>query len=222
MASIPSAKRLKIDKANSSIISVISVAVFIVVFSLLSSKSLISQLDYNNRLSTAQQASLSQLEADVTAQNTLEKSYAAFISPTQNIIGGSSTGTGSNDGNNAKIVLDALPSEYDFPALTTSLQNLLSKESVKIDSISGTDEQLEQQSTSTATPTAVAIPISFSVDGSYQSIENVVSDVQKSIRPFHIQNMELSGNESDIQLSVTAQTYYQPEKDFTITSETIQ
>jgi Tfp pilus assembly protein PilO len=174
-------------------------------------------------LATAQQASLNQLKADVKAQNSLESSYAKFVSPAQNIIGGSSNGTGANDGNNAQIVLDALPSQYDFPALATSLQALIGRQSVNIDTITGTDEQLTaKQSAPSAANAPVAMPISFSVDGAYQSIVNVISDVQASIRPIQIQTMTLSGNESDIMLSVSAQTYYQPEELFTITQRTVQ
>jgi Tfp pilus assembly protein PilO len=218
-----SLKQLKIDKANSTIIGVTSATVFIVIFSLLACKSLLGQVGFNNRLATTQQTALNQLKTDVAAKNNLESSYAAFVAPGQNIIGGSSTATGQNDGNNAQIVLDALPSKYDFPALVTSMQNLLSRESVKIDSIGGTDEQLTQQTNaSAASPAPVPIPISFAVDGPYQSIENVINDIQNNIRPIQIQSLAISGDESDIQLNVTAQTYYQPEKVFSITQETVQ
>jgi hypothetical protein len=217
-----SLKQLKIDKANSVIIGVTASAVFIVIFSLLSSQALLSQHSYNNRLGTAQQAALNQLRTDVSAVNTLDSSYETFISPSQNIIGGSSNGTGSNDGNNAQIILDALPSKYDFPALANSMQALLGRQSVNVDGITGTDDQLEQQPTATSSPTSVSIPIGFSVDGPYQNIENVVSDLQNSIRPFQVQTLSLSGNQNDILLTVSAETYYQPEKDFKITSETIK
>jgi hypothetical protein len=60
------------------------------------------------------------------------------------------------------------------------------------------------------------------MDGPYQSIENVITDVQNSIRPIQIQSMQLSGDESDIQLTVTAQTFYQPEQNFSITQKAVQ
>ncbi len=223
MAKSYSLKQLKIDKDNQDIVIVTAITVFVIIFSLLSSKSLLSQRAYNNRLATAQQAALNQLSSDISAKNSLVNSYSKFISPAQNIIGGNSTGSGPNDGNNAQIVLDALPSKYDFPALATSIQTLLSKESVKIDGISGTDEQATQQTnTTSSSPSPVAMPISFTVDGSYQSIVSVLNDVQNSIRPVQIQNLTLSGDETDLQLSITAQSFYQPEKDFTIGSETVQ
>ena len=215
-----SLKQLKIDKANSVIVGMTSAAVFIMIFSLISCKSLLSQRSYNSRLGTAQQASLDKLKADVSAENVLFSHYQSFISPAQNIIGGSSSGSGVNDGNNAQIILDALPSQYDFPALVTSMQALLNRESVKLDSIGGSDNELQYQ-TNTA-PASVAIPISFSMDGPYQSIENVITDVQNSIRPIQIQSMQLSGDESDIQLTVTAQTFYQPEQNFSITQKAVQ
>ena len=170
-----SLKQLKIDKANSVIVGVTSAAVFILIFSLISCKSLLSQRSYNSRLGTAQQASL--IQGHVLAENVLFSHYQTFISPSQNIINGSSSGSGVNDGNNAQIILDALPSQYDFPALVTSMQALLNRESVKLDSIGGSDNELQYQ-TNTA-PASVAIPISFSMDGPYQSIENVITDVHR-------------------------------------------
>ena len=215
-----SLKQLKIDKANSVIVGVTSAAVFILIFSLISCKSLLSQRSYNSRLGTAQQVSLNQLKADVSAENVLFSHYQTFISPSQNIIGGSSGGSGVNDGNNAQIILDALPSQYDFPALVTSMQALLSRESVKLDSIGGSDNELQYQSNTA--PASVPIPISFTLDGPYQSVENVITDVQNSIRPIQIQSMQLSGDESDIQLTVSAQTFYQPEQNFAITQKAVQ
>jgi Tfp pilus assembly protein PilO len=215
-----SLKQLKIDKANSVIVGVTSAAVFILIFSLISCRSLLSQRSYNSWLGTAQQASLDKLKADVSNENVLFSHYQTFISPSQNIIGGSSGGSGVNDGNNAQIILDALPSQYDFPALVTSMQALLSRESVKLDSIGGSDNELQYQSNTA--PASVVIPISFTLDGPYQSIENVITDVQNSIRPIQIQSIQLSGGESDIQLEVTAQTFYQPEQSFSITQKAVQ
>src|SRR5579875_2370206 len=122
MASNPSQKRVLIDKANSRVVVVTSAAAFIVVFCLVAAHTLFSQLLYQNRIISAKKQALSQLRTDTTAVSQLDNSYVAFVSTPQNVLGGSSSGTGSQDGNNAQIVLDALPSKYDFPALATSLE----------------------------------------------------------------------------------------------------
>src|ERR1019366_8169533 len=134
-------KRVLIDKANTRIVAVTAAAAFLTVFSLVAAKSLFSQASYQNRVINAQRKALSQVKADQNAVSSLVSSYNAFVSQPQNILGGDPLSTAnSNDGNNAKIILDALPGSYDFPALTTSLEKMLTSQSVTIDSITGTDE----------------------------------------------------------------------------------
>ncbi|MGH7195205.1 MAG: hypothetical protein ACREGA_00285 [Candidatus Saccharimonadales bacterium] len=222
MAKSPSVKQLKIDKANATIVAVTSVAAFVIIFSFIASRALISQMGYQNRVAAARKTALTQLKSDVSVEQNLNASYKAFETQTQNIIGGNSSGQQASDGDNAQIVLDALPSKYDFPALTSSLQALLSRQSINIDEIGGTDDQLQQQNTASASPAPVAMPFSFKIDGGYQNIQKVVSDFQNSIRPLQPLTMKLSGNQNDLTLEASYQTYYQPGKKFVITSREIQ
>ena len=154
--------------------------------------------------------------------------YAKFISGPINLIGGSTSSTGQNNGDNGKIILDALPAQYDFPELATSLQNLLQNQGVNIDSISGTDQVGGSQSNnisssdSTLSGTnASVIPFEVSVDGPYANIQSVVNAFYRSIRPMQIQTIQLSGDQSDITMDITAQTFYQPGIKFSLTKETI-
>jgi hypothetical protein len=233
-----SMKHFQIDKANSTMVIIVAVASFLTIFSLLSCKTLYGQMQYQDRVATAQQVAVNQLQADVTASQQLVNSYSKFVNTSQNLIGGSTTGDSGNSGDNGKIALDALPSVYDYPALTSSVQYLLNSVGVNIDSISGTDEQATitpgSSSAAAAAPTttaaasteatpgsAVAMPFEFSVDGSYSDIQNLLNTFQSSIRPFQFETIQLSGNQSDLTLSATAQSFYQPEKDFAITTETV-
>jgi hypothetical protein len=214
-------KRVLISKANSKIVIVTAVAAFVVVFSLIASKTLISQATYQNRVIGAKRTAVAQLQSDIQATSSLTASYEAFADTPQNVLGGSPTGTASNDGNNAKIVLDALPSKYDFPALATSLEELINSQKVQIQSITGTDNEVASIESS-PDPTPVAIPFQISVTGSYQSLQNLVNAFNESIRPFQIQTLSLSGDQSNMTMTITAQTYYQPEKTFSITKEAVQ
>ena len=218
-----SIKHVLIDKTNSTIVGVTSLAVFIVIFSLFSSNTLISQMHYQDRVIAAKTTALNQLKLDVQANDHLITAYKAFISSPINIIGGSTTGNSSNSGDNGKIILDALPSKYDFPALTTSIDKLLGSEGVNVQSIGGVDQQLVEQSTpSSGNPQPIPMPFNFTVTGAYQNIQNVVDIFQSSIRPFQFQTLKLSGDQSDLSMAVTAQTYFQPERYFNITSEVVQ
>jgi len=216
-------KRSLISKANSTIVASTAIAAFVVVFTLFAAKSLTSQAAYQNRVISTKKKALTQLKSDLNARNSLVSSYQAFVGTSQNILGGNPTGTGDQDGDNAKIVLDALPSKYDFPALATSLEKIINQQGLSILGITGTDQELTQQSNQTsASPTPIAMPFQIQVSGSYQSIQNLVNAMEHSIRPFQIQTMELAGDQGSMTATISAQTYYQPEKSLQIKSEVVR
>jgi hypothetical protein len=219
-----SAKRALIDKANTNIVIYVSVAAFIVIFSLVATKTLISQATYQNRIISAKRVAVNQLKSDISATGQLKAAYNAFVSTPQNVIGGNPDGTGSQDGNNAKIVLDALPSTYDFPGLTTSLENLLTNQNgIVINSISGTDDEATQGGNQlSVNPQPQPIPFTISVTGTYSGMQSVISTFEHSIRPIQIQTLSLSGDSSSLTMTITAQTYYQPAKSFNISKEAVR
>lgn len=218
-----STKRIQIDKTNSRIVVYAAVAAFMVVFALVASKTLISQAAYQNRIISAKKQAVSQLKTNIQSTSNLVTAYKAFVDTPQNVIGGSPSGNGPKDGDNAKVVLDALPSKYDFPALVTSLEKMLTSQNVQIQSITGTDDEVAQSgSQSSANPQPVAMPFQISVTGSYQSIQNLINTFNASIRPFQVQTMQLSGNEKNMTLTMTAQTFYQPEKAFDISKKVVR
>lgn len=191
-----STKRILIDKTNSKIVAVTAIAAFTVIFAAVASKTLISQAAYQNRIIGAKKDAVAQLHTDIQSTSDLTAAYKAFVDTSQNVLGGNPSGKGAQDGDNAKIVLDALPSKYDFPALATSLEKMLTGQQVQIQSITGTDDELAQGSNqSSANPSPVAMPFQISVTGNYQAIQNVVKTFGSSIRPFQIQTMQLSGDQ---------------------------
>lgn len=218
-----STKRIMIDKSQTTMVAAAGVAAFVLVFALVASKSMISQMSYQNRVIGAKKTAVSQLKENINATSTLVNSYKAFVNTSQNVIGGDPAGQGPKDGDNAKVVLDALPSKYDFPALATSLEKMITAQNLQIQSISGTDDEVAQSGNQTsATPQPVAMPFQIAVTGSYKGMQNLIKSFNNSIRPFQIQTLQLSGNQSNMTLTLTAQTFYQPEKDFNVTTKVIQ
>lgn len=221
---VVSTKRLLIDKANTRIVIYVSVAAFILVFSLVATKTLVGQATYQNRVIGKKRTAVNQLKSDIAATSTLKTSYKAFVGTTQNVLGGNPQGLGAQDGNNAKIVLDALPSAYDFPGLTASLEALISVQpNVKIDSISGTDDEVAQSANqSSISPQPVPIPFTITVEGDSAGIQSVVDVLGRSIRPIQIQTMSIAGDSSKLSLTITAQTFYQPAKSLNIKKEVVR
>ncbi len=217
-----SEKKLLIDKANSRMVVLTSVSAAVVVFCLVASYILVGQLNYQNRVIKHKKTALEQLKKDIDSTEELVSKYQAFITTTQNAIGGDPLGTAPQDGDNAKIVLDALPSKYDFPALAASLENIVKGQGVTIESITGSDDEVAQTNTASATPQPVPIPFEFSVKGKYDAIQKVVQAFERSIRPIQFQTMQLTGNEKEMTLKITAQAYYQPEKTLNIRTEVVK
>ncbi|MEO6513201.1 MAG: type 4a pilus biogenesis protein PilO [Candidatus Saccharimonadales bacterium] len=218
-----SIKRNLISKANTTIVIVTAGACFVVVFSLIASITLVGQFKYQNKVISAKREARDTVKKDIEAAKQLTSSYQAFTSTSQNVLGGDPNGTGSQDGDNAKIILDALPAKYDFPAMATSLEKILSNQSVTIRSIAGTDDVLNTANASTsASPQAIAMPFKISVTGNYDSVHNVLKALESSIRPMDIQIVSLSGSQAEISMEVTAQTYYQPGKDLKISTKIVQ
>ena len=216
-------KRLQIDKANASMVIVTAVSSFIVVFSLVASKALLSQRSYQSRVIAKKEQARDQLKENIDNAKTLNSSYKAFVDTTQNVLGGNPAGQGDRDGNNAQIVLDALPSTYDFPAVASSLEKLLGGTGVNLQSMTGTDDEVGQQSVkASANPAPVAIPFEASISGSYGAVQGIIRIFEASIRPFTINKISFSGSDSNLTASISSETYYQPATSLDIKTEVIK
>jgi len=216
-------KRSLINKANSTMVIATAVAAFVLVFALVAGKSLLGQVGYQNKVINLKKQALKQLNADLDARDSLQESYQAFVGNNPNVLGGDTKGVSDRDGDNAKLVLDALPSKYDFPALTTSLEKIISAQNLKILGISGTDQEAAQADKQTsADPQPIAMPFQVQVNGSYVSIQSLIDVFLRSIRPFQIVTIELSGDENNMTATISAQTFYQPEKSLEIKQETVR
>jgi len=242
-----STKRIQIDKANARIILVVSIAAFVTTFSLVASKSLFARQSYQRKVINAREEALDQLENNKKAVDDLKIKYNEFATRQENIIAGSSTGHGDRDGDNARIVLDALPSIYDFPGLASSLEKILSDNQYKITQITGTDTGGGQSnaSTSSAIPPsataspqqqtangqssaqpantgAIEIPFGVGVEGSYQEISELLKLFNLSIRPLYIQSLKLTmSSDNKMQADITGKTYYMPERTLDIKEEIV-
>ena len=218
----PSKKRILIDKNNATMVIMIAGMAFVTVFSLVASKALLSQRSYQARVIAEKKIALAQLKANNDAASKLVDSYMVFVSPAENIIGGSKDGKGDRDGDNAKIVLDALPSKYDFPALATSVEKILTGLNFKIEGITGTDDEIKQSVASTGAVAPVEMPFELSVSGNYETAQALSDVFQRSIRPIKVSRISLDGKDKDLNIVVGAKTYYQPEKVISITTKVVK
>jgi hypothetical protein len=215
-----STKRLAIDKANSTMLLAVGIAVFVVVFSLVSSKALLEQRSYQAKVITLKKKALDRIKTNADEVKKLDSAYREFAAKSPNVLEGNPRGDGDKDGDNPRIVLDALPSKYDFPAVATSLEKVL--KNYQIDAITGTDDEVGQAGNqASGTPQPVDIPFSVTVDLSPQALKPFFLIFEQSIRPFQVSKVTISSSEQGLNVILAGKTYFQPEKTFSVQQEVI-
>jgi hypothetical protein len=147
-------KRALISKANSTMVIATTSAAFVLIFALVAGKSLVGQMAYQNRVITGKKAALTQLNTDLDARDSLQSSYNSFVAQNPNVLGGDPSGSGDQDGDNATLILDSLPNYYDFPALTTSLEKIVSSQNLTILGITGIDQEVTEGANQSSPNTA--------------------------------------------------------------------
>ncbi|MDB5185909.1 MAG: hypothetical protein JWL85_432 [Candidatus Saccharibacteria bacterium] len=220
-----SSKRLQIDKANTTVTIAVAAATFVVIFSLFACRALLSTRSYQAKVINEKETAVRQLKANIEAVDKLVISYKEFSARPDNIINGISTGTGDRDGDNAKITLDALPSKYDFPALVSSIEKLVSQNNFRIVSISGIDQEVEQKTDGASpSPQPVELPFKATVSGAYDPMQELIKVFDQSIRPIQPQIVTFTaqGENKEVQLEFDAKTYYLPEKTLSITTKEVK
>ena len=215
-------KRLMIDKANASMLIFISVATFLLVFALVSSRALISQSRYQSKIMKKQQAAHKQLQTNIKNVDSLVASYKSFASEPQNVLGGNSAGSGPKDGDNPRIVLDALPSKYDFPGLISSLEKVLKDGGYSLQSLGGSDDEINQSNAKVDKPVPIEMPFPLSIETSFEGAESLLKTLERSIRPIYVSKVTITAASNKISVSVNAKTYYQPEKVLKINTEVVK
>lgn len=221
-------KKIQIDRSKSAIVMVLAGAIVLSVFSLVSASRLWTRASFQRHVVSAQRQAAELLRADLTAANQLITSYTTVFNDSQkatNIIGGKNTQNKKAvppDGNNANIVLDALPTSYDFPALISSLSQILKDSQINNPNITGTDLSDSTSNAPQADPQPVAIQLSISGNGSIDNVKRLLRTLERSIRPFDVINLQLRGSNNDMSVTIQLQTYFQPAKTLTISSKEVK
>lgn len=212
MAIHSSGKYLQLSRAQQEMLAIIAIAVVVCVFSLVGFKTMLGKGNYQRKVINEKHKIIKQLEANYTAAKALSTQYGTFAALDPNIIGGKSGGSGGQDGSNPQIVLDALPSKYDAPALASSVEKLLNADSASIRSINVKDDPANNPDIAVPQPSPHALSFSFEAATSFSSAQQIFKDFERSIRPFDVTKLEITGSDNALILNVNMNTYYQPAK----------
>lgn len=198
-------KRQLIKKSNTTVVISMAVAAFIVSFSLVTVNFLWGLSQHNRRVIAEKN------KADTVLKQNVENITA--IKASFNVLEAGDVKSGT--------ILDALPSKYDFPALATSMEQLVQRSGLTLDAFTGDD--LEEAAIQSETdPTPIEIEFALSVSGSYSDVQKLVENLERTIRPMKITSLELKGNDSSMRATIRIITYYQPATSLDVKTRTIE
>ena len=139
----------------------------------------------------------------------------------------------SDDSTVFQVVIDALPTEDDSVALSSSIQaRILAGTGVTIDqlsiestgsttSASSSSDDESTSSSSSAMPAAQPITFRLAVVGNYDSVTKFLQSIENTIRPIEIDTLEIEGSDDRLTATITATTYYSPNVDYTVGSKEV-
>lgn len=221
-----SVKHSIITKDNKKILIATGAAAFIVTFSLVSISILYQQMNYQNRVIKAGKDQLKVATESLSGVEDLTKEYKTFDTQAQNMLNGNPDGIGDLDGKNSKIILEALPASYNYPALTTSIEKVVQLAGLEFVSMSGLDDEIAQKTNaSSTTPTPIEMPFVVEVKGSYNASRAFIDALQKSIRPIQVNSISITADQNGagvVITKVTGKSYFQPGKNLNLIEETVQ
>lgn len=198
-------KRASIERSNHVVFIAVTVAAVVVVITLMALNFLWKQEVYNRHILAAKNKTATTLQQNISNVKNLEDTLSSL-----NV----------SDVNQQKI-LDALPANYDYPALASEFDNLANYSGVSLQGSIGQDLSASVTAPS-SNPIPVQVALTLNVNGSYKTVQQFIDNLELSIRPVVIQTVQLSGSNNNLQAQITANTYYQPTKTLDLGKETVK
>lgn len=217
-------KRAQIAKANRTMFiwiavssAVIGVAIVLIIF-------LAQNLFYNERLLAEKNKTISVLEANNSAIPGL-KSEVRVLDTNEAL----AAARAKESDQTLQVILDALPSDANSPALGASLQSKLLAgipglvvESLQVDPVVGV-ESLSDGAVVNASSGAPAYEITFqfAVSGSPEALELVLQNLERSIRLIDVRTLRIETQGSSQLMTINARAFYEPARVLELTDKVV-
>ena len=195
--------------SNNLMIVLLLVSLLAVGGAVVVSKIMISSIALNTKVISAKNKAENNSKADLTAAPQLVSAYQAL-------------------GSEATTLSDALPTTPDFPSLLVEIQNMSTGAGLEIKQISPAAAGAMPATTSLAgtSATAPATPqtsvYTMNYDGTYQSVQTMLTDLETSARPIRVTGLTISGSGSAISGEIDFETFYQAQAQLPFGEETIK
>ena len=237
-------KRQQITNTRKQVFTWVALAAALVVICLVVGWNLMQRINYQNKVNRDVGKTAQTMHDNVEAADKLIKNVNALKANAALSL----PNLKADDSTVFQVVIDALPTEDDSVALSSSLQNkILSKSGVTIeqinvdttesDSSSGSSSSSSGSSSSSDSGSSksgvskaddiqfpVAKPITFRVSlvGSFDSVKSALQDIESTIRPITITKLTIDGSDDKLNATIEAQTYYSSKVNFKLGKKEIQ
>lgn len=219
-------KRTQIAQASKTMFIWIAIASALVGTALVVSIFLFQKLTYNEKVLSAKQETVSNLDHNLSVVDELKTDIQALDANSALM----SVKANSSD-QALQVVLDALPSDANSLALGASLQNRLlaniqgnfTLESLQVTPVDGL-ETVNNSSTVDASDTSGAgnqIAFSFSVKGDQNALRQVLQNLERSIRTIIVTHLTIETQSDSVTLSVDGHAFYQPSRSIELKEKTV-
>lgn len=206
-------KRQQIASGNKTMFLWVAGASVIVAFAIVVSIFMIKQIVFTEKILIEKNKTVSTLEKNAETADALDKNVKNLRADKNLTLVRSSASD-----NNLDVIIDAMPYATDNVAFGSSLQTVLLT-GISIDAMS-VDPSNSSTSTSGVDTGAVEtvgdsrpMTFSFKVTGSSGQLQELLSRLNRSIRPIKIVSLQLeSAGPGKLTATVQAATYYQPKK----------
>ena len=208
-------KRAQVNASNKSMFIWVSAASAILGFSIVVSIFFVQMLMFNERVLQEKNKTVSILEKNNANIKGLKSNIRA-IDANQALIDSKA----KSEDQAVQVILDALPSEANELALGASLQNKLlnnfSIESLKVDSVSSASDS--SVVVSQAASGSNQITFSFSINGTEEEFQQVLTNLEKSIRTVDITSLNIENGKMVVQ----ARAFYEPTRVVELKDKTVK
>ncbi len=239
-------KRQQITNTRKQVFTWVALAAALVVICLVVGWNLMQRINYQNKVNRDVGKTAQTMHDNVEAADKLIKNVNALKANAALSL----PNLKADDSTVFQVVIDALPTEDDSVALSSSLQNkILSKSGVTIeqinvdttesDSSSGSSSSSSSSSSDSSSGSGssksgvskaddiqfpVAKPITFRVSlvGSFDSVKSALQDIESTIRPITITKLTIDGSDDKLNATIEAQTYYSSKVNFKLGKKEIQ
>lgn len=213
-------KRQQIAGTRKEVLMWVAIASAVVVICLVVGMNIFQRIQYQMKVNTEISKTAKTMETNVKAIDGLIKNVNDLRA--NRLL--TAPGLKADDSTVFQVVIDALPTENDSVSLSSSLQNkILNRSGVTIEQISVDGESSSSSNDDDEVTTSnvefpVAQPINFriSIVGTYESIKQTLTDIERTIRPIIINSLEISGTDDRLTATIQATTYYSSNVNFQV------